>query len=173
MAQATITTAKSEPKNHVEIRNELRNGTTIEYVVVDGQKIGILGSVNEKDRELALEVLNKAYIESGSSIPAMIAALNNIASDAEREITPDEVVDVNGVQIEICYDTAKAYRLGGDEIANCDDLDYKTLPAEAIKALLVSRAENVIATEIENEIEYDDEDDDDDDYLADIIAAMM
>ena len=130
-------------KNAVEIRSELKkNGTKIEYIVVDGQKIGILGSVNEADRAAAIDAINKAYIASGGNIIKMIVNLSTIANIEERNIDPNEMIEVEGKDIIISYSNAKAYTMSGDVIANCDDLP--DMPKEAIKAILIERVKNVI-----------------------------
>ena len=130
-------------KNAVEIRSELKkNGTKIEYIVVDGQKIGILGSVNEADRAAAIDAINKAYIASGGNIIKMIVNLSTIANIEERNIDPNEMIEVEGKDIIISYSNAKAYTMSGDMIANCDDLP--DMPKEAIKAVLIERVKNVI-----------------------------
>ena len=132
---ATINTTK----NAVEIRTELKaNGTTIEYIVIDGQKCGILGSVNKKDREAAIKTLNAAYVASGGNIFEMMQKLSTIATIEENEIDPDEVVEVNGVEVMLSYSKATAYTMEGEEIANCADL--KDMPKEAVKAVLIVRA---------------------------------
>ena len=130
-------------KNAVEIRSELkRNGTKIEYIVIDGVKCGILGSVSEADKAAALDALNKAYVASNGNIFEMMQKLSTIATIEEKEIDPDEVVDVCGVEILLSYSKAKAYTMDGKEVANCDDMP--TLPKEAVKALLIARAENAL-----------------------------
>ena len=127
-------------KNAVEIRSELKkNGTKIEYIVIDGQKCGILGSVNDADREAAIKALNEAYVSSNGNIIEMVDKLSTIATIEEKEIEPDEVVDVCGVDIILSYSKARAYTMDGEEIANCEDLP--AMPKEAIKALLVARVE--------------------------------
>ena len=130
-------------KNAVEIRSELKkNGTKIEYIVVDGQKIGILGSVNEADRAAAIDAINKAYIASGGNIIKMIVNLSTIANIEERNIDPNEMIEVEGKDIIISYSNAKAYTMSGDVIASCDDLP--DMPKEAIKVILIERVKNVI-----------------------------
>lgn len=127
-------------KNAVELRSELKaNGTSIEYIVIDGQKCGILGSVSETDRKAALKALNDAYIASNGNILEMMEKLATIAELAEKDIEPDEVVEVCGMEIIISYAHGKAYTMTGNEIANCDDLP--SMPKEAIKAVLMARVE--------------------------------
>lgn len=130
-------------KNPVEIRSELKeNGTTIEYIVIDGQKCGILGSANKHDRENAIKALNEAYVASGCDIYAMMQNLMTIATIEEKEIEPDEVVQICDEDVILSYSKAKAYTMDGEEIANCDDLP--NMPNDAIKAVLIARVESAL-----------------------------
>lgn len=127
-------------KNAVEIRTELKaNGTKIEYIVINGQKCGLLGSTNEADRANAIKALNDTYVASGGNIYEMLSKLETIATIEEKEIEPDEVVNVHGIEIILSYSKAKAYTMDGNEVANCDDLP--SMPTEAIKAVLIARVE--------------------------------
>ena len=130
-------------KNAVEIRTELKaNGTKVEYIVLNGQKCGILGSVGEKDRAAAIKALETAYTASNGDIYEMMSKLATIATIEEKEIEPDEVVDICGCDVILSYKNKKAYTMDGEEIANCDDLP--DMPNEAVKAVLVARAEVTI-----------------------------
>jgi hypothetical protein len=130
-------------KNPVEIRSELnKSGVRIEYIVINGQKVGILGSTNEVDRNAAIKALNDAYVASGGDIAAMVSNLTTVANLEEKQIAADEVVTVCGEEIIISYESAKAYTMSGEEIATCEDLP--NMPREAIKAVLVARAENAL-----------------------------
>ncbi len=130
-------------KNAVEIRSELQNnGTKIEYIVIDGHKCGILGSVSDADREAALKALNAAYIASHGNIMEMMQKLATIATIEEKNIEPDEVVKICGEDVILSYSNAKAYSMDGNEITNCDDLP--TMPKEAIKAVLIARVTTVL-----------------------------
>ena len=132
---ATINTIK----NAVEIRSELKaNGTKVEYIVINGQKCGILGSVNKKDREAAIKALNAAYVASGGDIFEMIRKLETIATIEEKEIDPDEIVEVCDTEVMLSYAKKAVYTMDGEEIANCTDLPE--MPKEAVKAVLVARA---------------------------------
>ena len=142
MSMANINTTNTT-KNAIEIRTELKaGGTKIEYICIDGVKCGILGSVNVADREAAIKTLNAAYVASNGNIIEMMTKLSTIATIEEKEIDPDEMVEVCGEQIMLSYKDAKAYTIDGNEIANCNDLP--ALPVEAIKALLIARAENAL-----------------------------
>jgi hypothetical protein len=130
-------------KNAVEIRSELKaNGTKVEYIVIDGVKCGIMGSVSEADRAAAIKALNAAYVASNGDIMEMMQKLSTIATIEEKEIEPDEVVEVCGVEIILSYANAKAYTMDGEEIANCEDLP--TMPKEAVKAVLMARVETAL-----------------------------
>lgn len=137
---ANITTNK----NAVELRKEqLRNGTVVEYIIIDGVKCGIMGSVSEEDRAAALKTLQDAYAASNGSIMEMIGKLATIATIEENGIDPDEVVNICGVDVILSYSDAKAYTMGGDEIANCEDLG--DMPNRAIKAVLMARVETALS----------------------------
>ena len=127
-------------KNAVEIRSELNaQGVKIEYITINDQKVGILGSMNERDREAALKALNDAYIASGGDILAMLAHLSTIATIDEKGIVPDEVIEVCGHEVIISYEQAKAFTMDGEEVASCADIP--NLNRDAAKAILQARAQ--------------------------------
>lgn len=136
---ANINTTNNK-KNAVEIYKELgENGTAIEYIVINGQKVGILGSVNEKDRQKAISAIQTALDASDGDIYEMMQKLSAIATITENDIEPDEMIEVCDTEIIISYDARAAYTVDGEEIANCDDLP--SMPYEAVKAVLIARAE--------------------------------
>ena len=150
----TNITTTNTAKNAVEIRAELAaNGTKIEYIVVNGQKIGILGSTSEKDKQNAIKAIQTALDSSNGNIYEMMQKLSTIATIEEKELDPDEMIEVCGEKIIISYDAKTAYTIDGEELVNCTDLP--DMPNEAIKAVLVARAETAI---VEREDYYDDED---------------
>lgn len=127
-------------RNAVEIRTELNsNGIRIEYIVINGQKVGILGSANEKDKQNAIKAIQTALDSSNGDIMEMMHKLNTIATIEEKEISPDEMIEIGDAEIIISYAQKTAYTIDGDEIANCKDLP--DMPNEAIKAVLVARIE--------------------------------
>lgn len=139
MSIAKITT-KSSTKNAVEIRTELQaGGTKIEYIYIDGMKCGILGSLSDADRAAALKVLQDTYIASNGNIMEMMSKLNTIATIEEKEINPDEMVTIRGRQVMLSYKDCKAYNTDGKEVADCNDLS--NMPVEAVKAVLMARAD--------------------------------
>ena len=129
-------------KNAVEIRKELQeNGTTIEYIVVNGQKLGIFGAANEKDRQNAMKAIQTALDSSNGNVYEMMSKLNTIATIEEKEIKPDEMINVCDMDIIISYESKAAYTTDGEEIVTCTDLP--DMPNEAIKAVLIARAEAI------------------------------
>ena len=127
-------------KNAVEIRAELqKNGTTIEYIIINDQKVGILGTTSEKDKQNAIKAIQTALDASDGNIYEMMAKLSTIATIEENEIQPDDMVDVCGVDVIISYAAKTAYTADGEEIANC--IDLPDMPNEAIKAVLIARVE--------------------------------
>ena len=142
-------------RNAVEIRAELSaNGTKIEYIVVNGQKLGVLGSTSEKDKQNAIRAIQTALDASNGNIYEMMQKLNTIATIEEKEIAADEMVEVNGEEIIISYEQKKAYTIDGEELTNCTDLP--DMPNEAIKAVLIARAEPILAERMVED-DYDDE----------------
>ena len=128
-------------KNAVEIRAELNaKGITIEYIYVNGHKLGILGTTGAKDRENAIKAIQTALDASDGDIYDMMEKLSTIATIEEKEIQSDEMVEVCGVNIIISYAAKTAYTLDGEEIANCTELS-DDVPNEAIKAVLVAKTE--------------------------------
>lgn len=138
-----MATIGNKEKNAVEIYTELKaNGTKVEYITINDQKVGILGSVNENDRDKALKLLNKTYESSNGDIYEMMQKLMTIATIDEKEIAPDEMVTICDEDIMLSYAQGKAYTMDGEEIANCNDVP--NMPNEAIKALLIARVEAII-----------------------------
>lgn len=131
-------------KNAVEIRAELqKNGTTIEYIVINDQKVGILGSTSEVDKQNAIKAIQTALDASDGNIMEMMQKLSTIATIEENDIQPDDMVEVCGVDVILSYAAKTAYTVDGEEIANCTDLP--DMPNAAIKAVLIARTETALA----------------------------
>lgn len=136
----TTINATDNTKNAVEIRSELAaNGITVEYIVINGMKCGVLGSVNEKDKQAAIKTIQTALDASDGNVYAAMAKLSTIATIEEKEIQPDEMIEVDGEEIIISYAAKAAYTTDGEEIANCTDLP--DMPNEAIKEVLKARVQ--------------------------------
>jgi hypothetical protein len=138
----TVNTTETR-KNAVEILKELnKDGIAIEYIVVNGQKIGILGAANDRDRENAMKAIQTALDSSNGNIYEMMSKLNTIAAIKENDIKPDEMVEINGEEIILSYEAKTAYTTDGEELVDCTDLP--NMPDEAIKAVLIARAETIL-----------------------------
>lgn len=136
---ANINTTETR-KNAVEIYQELAaNGTVIEFIVVNGQKVGILGSVSDKDRQRAIDAIQKALDASNGNVYEMMKKLQTVATMHENDIEPDEMVTVCDRDIIISYSERAAYTTDGTKVADCDGLPV--MPYEAVKALLIARVE--------------------------------
>lgn len=135
----TINTTNNT-KNAVEIRAELAsNGITVEYIVINGVKCGILGSTSEQDKKAAIKAIQTALDASGGNTYEAIAKLTTIATIEEKKIKPDEMIKVKGKDIIISYSAKAAYALNGTKLASCTDLP--DMPNEAIKAVLEARVQ--------------------------------
>ena len=135
----TINTSNTR-KNAIELRKKLAsNGTELEFIIINGQKVGILGSTSETDKQNAIRALQTALDASGGNIYEMMEKLNTIATIEENNINPDEVVEVRGKEFIISYNNKTVYDMDGEAIVNCTDLP--DMPKEAIKAVLVARLE--------------------------------
>ena len=146
----TNITTTNTTKNAVEIRAELQaNGTTIEYIVIDGQKVGILGSANEKDKQNAIKAIQTALDASEGNIYEALQKLATIATMEEKEIKPDEMIEIDGREIIVSYEAKAAYTIDGEELVNCTDLP--DMPYEAIKAVLVARVKALPTNDYEEE----------------------
>lgn len=137
-------------KNAVEIRAELNaKGIAIEYIYVNEQKLGILGTTGAKDRENTLKAIQTALDASNGDIYEMMAKLSTIATIEEKEIQPDEMIKVCDEDVIISYTSKTAYTIDGEEIVNCTELS-DDIPNEAIKAVLVAKVEAANASRAAN-----------------------
>lgn len=166
MANININTKKS--LNRVQLMKE--NDTNLEYLYIDGIKCGCMGSVNDRDREAGLAVIQRIVDNSDKTGMALVmevmAQVNFEASMNEKEINPDEVLEVkvDGITYPcvLSYEKKALYDEAGEEICNTRDIDCE-LDERALKALLETRAVNAIHEDNESKYnDYEDEDEDDD-----------
>lgn len=166
MANININTKKS--LNRVQLMKE--NNTNLEYLYIDGIKCGCMGSVNDRDREAGLAVIQRIVDNSDKTGMALVmevmAQVNFEASMNEKEINPDEVLEVkvDGITYPcvLSYEKKALYNEAGEEICNTRDIDCE-LDERALKALLEARAVNAIREDNESKYnDYEDEDEDDD-----------
>lgn len=166
MANININTKKS--LNRVQLMKE--NNTNLEYLYIDGIKCGCMDSVNDRDREAGLAVIQRIVDNSDKTGMALVmevmAQVNFEASMNEKEINPDEVLEVkvDGITYPcvLSYEKKALYDEAGEEICNTRDIDCE-LDERALKALLEARAVNAIREDNESKYnDYEDEDEDDD-----------
>lgn len=105
--------------------------------MVNGQKLGILGSTGEKDKQNAIRTIQTALDASNGDILEMIQKLSTVANIEEHEIDADEMITVDNTEIIISYNNFAAYTPDGEEIVNCRDIP--PMPREAVKAVLEAR----------------------------------
>lgn len=167
MANININTKKS--LNRVQLMKE--NNTNMEFLYIDGIKCGCMGSVNDRDREAGLAVIQRIVDNSNKTGMALVmevmAQVQFESSMNEKGINPDEVLEVkvDGITYPcvLSYEKKALFDEAGEEICNTRDIDCE-LDERALKALLEARAVNAIRND--NESKYnncDDEDEDEDD----------
>ena len=168
MANININTKKS--LNRIQLMKE--NNTNREFLYIDGIKCGCLGSVNDRDREAGLAVIQRIVDNSDKTgmalVMEVIAQVQFEASMNEKEINPDEVLEVkvDGITYPcvLSYEKKVLFDEAGEEICNARDIDCE-LDERALKALLEARAVNAIRND--NESKYNDYEDEDEDCEED------
>lgn len=132
-----------------------KNGNGGCIPVIDGKPEPALmfGYVSETDKEGAMKVIEEAIRATNGDVYGALQYIMNAVSVAAAEITPDEAVEIDGIEFLINYANKKAY-YGTEEIANLDDIGCK-LPDEAIKAMLMDRIKMEIDKAKEEEECYD------------------
>jgi hypothetical protein len=168
MANININTKKS--LNRIQLMKE--NNTNMEFLYIDGIKCGCMGSVNDRDREAGLAVIQRIVDNSDKTGMALVmevmAQVQFEASMNEKEINPDEVLEVkvDGITYPcvLSYEKKALFDEAGEEICNARDIDCE-LDERALKALLEARAVNAIRND--NESKYNDYEDEDEDCEED------
>ena len=166
MANININTKKS--LNRVQLMKE--NNTNLEYLYIDNIRVGCMGSINDRDREAGLAVIQRIVDNSDKTGMALVmevmAQVQFESSMNEKKINPDEVLEVkvDGITYPcvLSYEKKALFDEAGEEICNTRDIDCE-LDERALKALLEARAVNAIRND--NESKYnscDDEDEDED-----------
>lgn len=168
MANININTKKS--LNRVQIMKE--NDTNLEYLYIDNIRMGVMGSVSEKDKEAGLAVIQRIVDNSDKTgmalVMEVIAQVQFEASMNEKEINPDEFLEVkvDGITYPcvLSYEKKALFDEAGEEICNTRDIDCE-LDERALKALLEARAINALRKDLANK--YDDCEDEDEDCEED------
>lgn len=152
MANINITTKKS--LNRVQLMKE--NNTNLEYLYIDDICVGCMGSVNERDREAGLAVIQRIVDNSDKTGMALVMeVMTQVQFEAnmnEKEVNPDEILEVTveGIKFPcvLSYEKKALYDEAGDEICNARDIDCE-LDEQALKAILEARAINVLKEDLE------------------------
>lgn len=152
--------------NRVQLMRE--NNTNLEYLYIDNIRVGVMGSVSEKDKEAGLAAIQRIVDNSDKTGMALVmevmAQVQFESSMNEKEINPDEVLEVkvDGITYPcvLSYEKKALFDEAGEEICNTRDIDCE-LDERALKALLEARAINAIRNNNENKYnDYEDEDED-------------
>lgn len=170
---------KNNKSSKFELVKEItNNGTTIEFIYIEGIKCGTVGYVNKTDRDAAIAVIQKIVDNSTKEgmelVMEVVNTINMSASIEEESVNVNEAEEViiNHESFIIDYDGQVAYRINGGELkeyVDLNDIEFY-MPDEAVKALLVERIKNKKREEeleaIRNNQDEDDwnDDEDDDDY---------
>ena len=168
MANININTKKS--LNRVQLMKE--NNSNLEFLYIDGIKVGAMGSVSDADREAGLAVIQRIVDNSNKTGMALVmevmAQVQFESSMNEKEINPDEVLEVkvDGITYPcvLSYEKKALFDEVGEEICNTRDIDCE-LDERALKALLEARAVNALRKDLASK--YDDFEDKDEDCKED------
>ena len=159
MANININTKKS--LNRVQLMKE--NNTNLEYLYIDNIRVGVMGSVNDRDREAGLAVIQRIVDNSDKKGMALVmevmSQVNFEASMNENNIQPDEQVRIEDEDCVISYQSKKIYDMAGKELADASDMG-DNIPKEAIREILKLRALakiHELNAEAENDLDYEDD----------------
>lgn len=159
---ATINTKKNATLNRVQLMKE--NNSNLEFLYIDGIKVGAMGSVNDRDREAGIAVIQRIVDNSNKKGMALVfevmSQVNFEASMNEKQIQPDEQVRVEDKDCVISYQSKKIYDMAGKELASASDIGDNT-PKEAIREILKLRAQAKLHKLEEMEDDTEDCEDDD------------
>lgn len=151
--------------NRVALMKE--NNSNLEFLYIDGIKVGAMGSVSDADREAGIKVIQRIVDNSNEKGMALVmevmSQVNFEASMNEKQIQPDEQVKIEDEDCVISYQSKKIYDMAGKELADASDIGDNT-PKEAIREILKLRAQAKLhkLEEMEDEDDTEDYEDDDD-----------
>lgn len=156
--------------NRVQLMRE--NNSNLEFLYIDNIRVGCMGSVNDRDREAGLAVIQRIVDNSDKTgmtlVMEVMAQVQFESSMNEKEINPDEVLEVkvDGITYPcvLSYEKKALFDEAGEEICNTHDIDCE-LDERALKALLEARAINALRDDLVNK--YDDFEDEDEECEED------
>lgn len=153
----------------VEIIKSINNdGVAIEYIAINGTKIGVMGYTSPEDREAGISAIQKVIEKSQTEntheiISNIMSTMTTMAEMTEKEIDPNEIegVEIDDMDYIIDYKAKKIYTKNCKvEIANLDDITEK-MSKNIIKTMLIDRAKLAIAERCDDYDECDCDDYDD------------
>lgn len=154
---------KKNTMNRVALMKE--NNSNLEFLYIDGIKIGAMGSVSDADREAGIKVIQRIVDNSNKKGMALVmevmSQVNFEASMNENNIQPDEQVRIEDKDCVISYQSKKIYDMAGKELADASDIGANT-PKEAIREILKLRAQAKLHKLEDMEDDTEDYEDDDD-----------
>ena len=147
--------------NRVQLMKE--NNSNLEFLYIDGIKVGAMGSVSEADREAGIAVIQRIVDNSNKKGIALVmevmSQMNFEASMNENHIIPDEMVKIEDEDCVISYQSKKIYDMAGKELADASDMG-DNIPKEAIREILKLRALakiHELNAEAETDLDYEDD----------------
>ena len=147
--------------NRVQLMKE--NNSNLEFLYIDGIKVGAMGSVSEADREAGIAAIQRIVDNSNKKGVALImevmSQVNFEASMNENNIQPDEQVRIEDEDCVISYQSKKIYDMAGKELADASDMG-DNIPKEAIREILKLRALakiHELNAEAETDLDYEDD----------------
>ena len=147
--------------NRVALMKE--NNSNLEFLYIDGIKVGAMGSVSDADREAGLAVIQRIVNNSDKKGMALVmevmSQVNFEASMNENNIQPDEQVRIEDEDCVISYQSKKIYDMAGKELADASDMG-DNIPKEAIREILKLRALakiHELNAEAETDLDYEDD----------------
>ena len=148
--------------NRVQLMKE--NNSNLEFLYIDGIKVGAMGSVSDADREAGLAVIQRIVNNSDKKGIALVmevmSQVNFEASMNENNIQPDEQVRIEDEDCVISYQSKKIYDMAGKELADASDMGDNNIPKEAIREILKLRALakiHELNAEAETDLDYEDD----------------
>lgn len=147
--------------NRVQLMKE--NNSNLEFLYIDGIKVGAMGSVSDADREAGVAVIQRIVNNSDKKGMALVmevmSQVNFEASMNENNIQPDEQARIEDEDCVISYQSKKIYDMAGKELADASDMG-DNIPKEAIREILKLRALakiHELNAEAETDLDYEDD----------------
>lgn len=157
---ANINNNNKKSLNRVQLMKE--NGSNLEFLYIDGIKVGAMGSVNERDREAGIAVIQRIVDNSDKKgmdlVFEVMSQVQFEASMNEKQIEPDEQIEIEGEDCVISYKAHAIYDMYGEELANVNDMFDDELSKVAMKEILKLRAAETLRKMAEdNEMEENED----------------